>query len=271
MIKLKSGNYYGSLIRKADLNGLLLSETSYNKNSYLPNHEHENIFFCFVLRGQYSEISEFGERNCEAGTLIFHPRFEKHKDNFGYINTKCFNIEINNSWLNELTYRKEYLKKPYHFNGGYHSNNFYKIYRNFVEFDEVSELVIHGNLLNLIAELIRINNPAKTTIPSWLNRVKEKLNDCVEENIDLKELSKVADVHPVHLSRSFKNFFNCTPGEYLRKIRIEKSISLLRNRNIPLAEISFKCGFSDQSHFTRIFRKFTGITPKEYRRITYLR
>jgi AraC family transcriptional regulator len=265
MVKLEPGKYYGNLIKKAFLKGLYLSETSYYKDTVLPVHEHKNIFFCFVLIGKYSENYENKKRFCETGTLIFHPRYERHSDLFGQNDAKCFNIEIEDSWFKDLSYRKDYLERSFHLETGEYPGMFYKIYKNFVEFDEVSELAIHGILLNLIAELIRIENQTKKTIPSWLIRIKEKLHDCQSEKLNLIQLSRIADVHPVHLARTFKIYFKCTPGDYLRKIRIDKSISLLRKEKISLSEISLECGFSDQSHFSKIFKKHTGFSPKKYR------
>jgi AraC-like DNA-binding protein len=57
--------------------------------------------------------------------------------------------------------------------------------------------------------------------------------------------------------------------EYIRKKRIEKAIELMSDRSISLTEIAYLTGFSDQSHFTRIFKKFTGSNPSEYRRKSF--
>ncbi|NJM53248.1 MAG: helix-turn-helix transcriptional regulator [Blastocatellia bacterium] len=75
------------------------------------------------------------------------------------------------------------------------------------------------------------------------------------------------DVHWVHLSRDFPRYFRCNFSEYVRKIRVEKSLNLLRNQQLALTEIALICGFADQSHFIRSFKQFHGITPKKFRQI----
>ena len=86
----------------------------------------------------------------------------------------------------------------------------------------------------------------------------------MDTSLSLKEISKGLDVNPAYLSREFSKYFdNLSFGEYIRKQRIEKAIELLNNADYTLTEIAYLTGFSDQSHFTRIFKKHTGKTAKE--------
>jgi AraC family transcriptional regulator len=71
-------------------------------------------------------------------------------------------------------------------------------------------------------------------------------------------------VHSVHLARQFKRTFGWTVGDYVRRLRVEFVCQQLETGK-PLAELALRAGFSDQSHLTRIFKRFTGQTPGEYR------
>ncbi len=82
------------------------------------------------------------------------------------------------------------------------------------------------------------------------------------------KLSDTLNIHPAHLSREFSKYFQCGLGQYIRKLKIEKSLSLLSNKKNSLTDISFECGFSDQSHFIRCFKEMIGISPQAYRKIT---
>ncbi|HVK46879.1 MAG TPA: helix-turn-helix transcriptional regulator, partial [Pseudobacter sp.] len=83
----------------------------------------------------------------------------------------------------------------------------------------------------------------------------------------LKELSRDLDINPSYLSREFsKHFGNLTFGEYIRTQRIEKAIELMQDPSYSLTHIAYLTGFSDQSHFTRIFKKHTGSSPSQYRK-----
>src|SRR3546814_19221701 len=86
-------------------------------------------------------------------------------------------------------------------------------------------------------------------------------------NLSLHEMSIDLNVHPSYLSREFSKYFdNLSYGEYLRKRRIEKAIHLLHTSSYSLSEIAYLTGFSDQSHFERVFKKHIGKNPSSYRK-----
>lgn len=120
-------------------------------------------------------------------------------------------------------------------------------------------------LLEVFEKYIK-QKPSKKT-PSWVTEIKELIQDHIDTGITLKELSKDVDVHPAYLSREFsKHFDNLSFGDYIRKQRIDKAINYLKTARYSLTEIAYLTGFSDQSHFTRIFKKHTGKNPSEYRK-----
>src|SRR5205823_13962940 len=86
-------------------------------------------------------------------------------------------------------------------------------------------------------------------------------------SLSLKEVSETLNVHPAYLSREFSKYFDdFSFGDYIRKLRIEKAIQLLSSSKYSLTEIAYLTGFSDQSHFTRIFKKFIGKNPSAYKK-----
>lgn len=104
-------------------------------------------------------------------------------------------------------------------------------------------------------------------MPGWAKELKEMIQDHIDTSLNLKELSKDLDINPSYLSREFsKHFGNLTFGEYIRTQRIEKAIELMQDPDYSLTHIAYLTGFSDQSHFTRIFKKHTGSSPSQYRK-----
>ncbi|HKB42842.1 MAG TPA: chromate resistance protein ChrB domain-containing protein [Chitinophagaceae bacterium] len=104
-------------------------------------------------------------------------------------------------------------------------------------------------------------------IPSWAKELKEIIQDQIDTTITLKQLSKDLDINPAYLSREFSKYFNdLSFGDYIRKLRIEKAIEYLNTPGYSLTKIAYLTGFSDQSHFTRIFKKHTGQNPSAYRK-----
>jgi YesN/AraC family two-component response regulator len=120
-------------------------------------------------------------------------------------------------------------------------------------------------LLTVINELLREKSRYKKT-PAWAKELKEILQDHIDTNLTLKEISKNLDINPAYLSREFSKYFdNLSFGDYIRKQRIKKAIELL-NTSYSLTEIAYLTGFSDQSHFTRIFKLNQGKNPSAYRK-----
>ncbi|HEX8039040.1 MAG TPA: helix-turn-helix domain-containing protein, partial [Chryseosolibacter sp.] len=108
-----------------------------------------------------------------------------------------------------------------------------------------------------------------SSVPSWAKELKEIIQDQLDTSLSLSltQVSKTLNVHPSYLSREFSKYFdNLSFGDYIRKLRIEKALQLLNESNYSLGEIAYLTGFSDQSHFNRIFKKFTGKTPSAYRK-----
>ncbi|MBL0737947.1 chromate resistance protein [Flavobacterium sp. GN10] len=105
--------------------------------------------------------------------------------------------------------------------------------------------------------------------PSWVKDLKDIIQDQIDAQFtfDLKKISSELDLNPSYLSREFsKHFEDLNFGEYVRKLRIEKAINLIENSTHTLTEIAYMTGFSDQSHFTRIFKLHTGKNPSAYRK-----
>ncbi|MHC0441874.1 chromate resistance protein ChrB domain-containing protein [Flavobacterium sp. 3-210] len=125
------------------------------------------------------------------------------------------------------------------------------------------------NLLHEVYNKFLKDKKSSTKTPAWVKDLKEIIQDQIDAQFafDLKKISNELDLNPSYLSREFsKHFEDLNFGEYVRKLRIEKAISLISNSSHSLTEIAYMTGFSDQSHFTRIFKAHTGKNPSAYRK-----
>ena len=134
------------------------------------------------------------------------------------------------------------------------------------------ELLANDNLTDISVQMLLLNivdysHQHSCHRPQWIVRLSELLHDQWNQSHNLADLSLNLQVHPVTISRYFPSYFGCTLGEYVRKIKIEKSLPLIRNNKYTLTEIALECGFFDQSHFTRNFKVLTGLLPKEFQRL----
>lgn len=122
-------------------------------------------------------------------------------------------------------------------------------------------------LLNVFDKILKHKKGAGRKIPDWARELKEIIQDHIDTNLSLKELSRNLDIHPSYLSREFSKYFeDLSFGEYIRKQRIEKAVELMKLPVYSLTQIAYLTGFSDQSHFTRIFKKNMGESPAAFRK-----
>lgn len=100
-----------------------------------------------------------------------------------------------------------------------------------------------------------------------INRVMDYMEKNIDRTLDLSQMADIAHFSPYHFHRIFTSITGETPKHFLQRIRIEKSARLLHdNPKISISEIAGICGFSTAALFSRTFRKFFGITAKEYRK-----
>ncbi|MBC7935249.1 MAG: chromate resistance protein [Rhizobacter sp.] len=122
-------------------------------------------------------------------------------------------------------------------------------------------------LLNVFNIYLKAKPGKGKKTPTWVQELKEIIQDHIDTNISLKEISKGLDISPSYLSREFSKYFeDLSFGDYIRKQRIEKAIDLMASPGYSLTEIAYLTGFSDHSHFTRIFQQHTGEIPSAYRK-----
>ncbi len=88
----------------------------------------------------------------------------------------------------------------------------------------------------------------------------------MHEEISLVRLANECKLSLSHFARAFKQSAGQPTHRWLLQQRLDKAKELLLNSSLPLADIALACGFSEQSHFTRVFNKKVGTTPGAWRR-----
>jgi AraC-like DNA-binding protein len=100
--------------------------------------------------------------------------------------------------------------------------------------------------------------------PKTLRRVQDHIAINLGQKITNQALAQVAKLSPSHFARAFKDSQGVAPHRYILECRVKRTQELLAT-DLPLSEIAVEVGFSDQSHLTRWFREFVGVTPGSYR------
>ena len=115
------------------------------------------------------------------------------------------------------------------------------------------------HLKKILEEQVEVEDPKVLEMKDYIARH-------YNEELDLKELSRIFGFNYHYLSSYFNQHTKEGFSEYLNKIRIEKACEMLKDSQCTIAEVSRQSGYSDQSYFCRVFKKITGDTPSTYRR-----
>lgn len=109
--------------------------------------------------------------------------------------------------------------------------------------------------------------PRGTQLAPW--RVR-KIDRFIAENLDrklnLEILAPLVRLSCSHFARACRNTFGLSPRELVIRRRIERAQTLIRGSRTPLSQVALECGFADQAHFSRLFRRVVGTTPGQWRR-----
>jgi AraC family transcriptional regulator len=270
MLMLESARYLGTNQSSVYSGGVYISLTKYQEE-ILPIdilHAHENPHLTLLLQGGTQEKWKNGLYERAAGDIVFYPAGEPHHNRNTISGSKNINIEFERSFLKNYDLNEQAIELSLHRRP---KAKFLLLnaYRELTFSDCFNSESIHMLLLHLIQAPNRLSKKGSKNqpVPEWIIRIRECLQDRWNETVTLNELSRVAGVHPITISKFFPQYFSCTLGEYLRRIKTEKALILVKTSKLSLLEIAHQCGFSDQSHFIRVFKRMTGFLPKDFRKL----
>jgi AraC-like DNA-binding protein len=140
--------------------------------------------------------------------------------------------------------------------------------------DEMLPFLAEGWTMQVLAYVARTARPGPSRRPAgrsglapWqLRRAKEMIRGNLAESTSLQRVAVACNLSASHFIRAFKRSTGVPPHQWLTSERLEKARDLLLNSAMPLVEIAGICGFSDQSHFSRVFGRMVGESPGAWRR-----
>lgn len=115
------------------------------------------------------------------------------------------------------------------------------------------------------SSLVKISSYSQGLPQAKLRKVTEYIKENLEKDLTLEEIAAAVGMSMYHFSRLFKQSTGLSPHQYVTNCRIDRAKKLLARTEETINQICQEVGFQNQSHFTNVFRKLIGITPKAYR------
>lgn len=220
-----------------------LREAAYAPALRQPAHTHDSTSLSFVGRGGFDESAGGVKRTGVAGDVIVKPAGVVHEDVYGPAGAKMFTLVLEEDvgsyrWLFGGAPAALFTRAIVEWRAG-------------AIFDEVA--------VDLVASI----HDGQPRISG--SRMREIAERVATTDVSVDALAREAAMHPVALARAFRREHGMSITCFRRRVRVRRATSLLSAGNLSLADVALESGFSDQSHFCRIFKTEMGVTPSAFR------
>lgn len=224
-------------------------------------HEHRNLSFCFVMKGNYRETTRHAAFTCRTGDVVVKPGGKPHQNRFGQLGAVCLLLEISDRSSEHSTGLIEReLNGPIH---DYHLARIgLELREELQAIDTLSATMLEAIALRTVVSGLRLareRSKAKTHVEAIRESVDARLStgDLVAPCLSASERRSVR--------RLFYEMEGCTINSYILRRRAFHAFSELLNTDQSLSAIAHRCGFYDQAHFTKVFATLFGMTPGRLR------
>jgi AraC family transcriptional regulator len=252
----------GVRITSADVNGFTLTELRFPPGYVQQPFEPELPYLAFVLDGSLQKTFRRRTMHLADATGVTMPVGARHGARFGARGARIAIVKVNGE-----SPMGGCLKGLAELRGRSLTWLAWRLVAELHASDAAAPLAAEGVALELLAATTREtqSDRAPARPPRWLSAAEELLRARIGHPVRLGELASATGVDPAHLARTFRAHHGMSVGEYGRRLRLAWAATELVRADAPLATVAAEAGFADQSHFTRLFKRYVGVTPARYR------
>lgn len=250
-----------------ELDGLWVTEAWFPPFATLPPHVHERPIVATMLEGSFDVSFRGRTCDCQPATVFTEPAGERHGNQMRKGGAHVLVLQPDPAHSELFRPCATLLDRVNHARDDGVAALGWRLARELRHPDAASPLAMEGLSLELLAVAARLREIARAERrpPAWLRRAHDLLHSSLASPPTIGDLAREAGVHPVHLARSFRAQYGLPIGGYLRRLRLEAAAAELARPDRTICEIALGLGFADQSHFTRAFKRYSGLTPGRYR------
>lgn len=266
MYNLKEQQRPKPVLRTLSTPQFALSERYYGSYTESPLHRHVKTYIIITLDGRYVSTFDSKTEEYRPWTVTYLSAGASHSSRYPAEGAKVLYIELPSEVLKTLWQVSPSHLIHFSLQDGLAVLAARQLYNELNAPDFFSSALIDGYILQMLARLARCREARPQSLPTWLGKAHELIRHHFAEPLALGGIAKSVRVHPVHLAREYRRYYNCSIGEQIRRLRIEYACDQLSSTDHCLSEIALASGFSDQSHFTVSFKQQIGMVPSQYRK-----
>ena len=260
-----------STLHKAKIKSVYIGTYSTVKTTPQPAHKHNFCEIMLITNGEGTIVNNKNEYFAKKGDIVVYPpqflHYEMSKKGYN-LQSIFFAIKYNKSVI--TSFNKTDFNPIIHTEDEY--EEFYELFRFLTnESKKTSELYLNEILDNACQTIfLKLLNLSSIEITSDAPNesfvfFKNYLDQHYLENFLIKDVCDKFFVNKFYISRLFKDNLGTTPANYVIQKRIEKAKELLKTTDEPIFKISSMVGYNDAYHFSRLFKKEVGVSPKAFR------
>ena len=248
--------------------GCTIIEAWFPPGEVLPAHTHDRPIFGIMLGGAFQSAIARRRLDCPIATAWVEPQAERHANYIGREGARVLVVQPDPARADLFGPFGRFVEEVRHLRHAGIAADAWRVSAELTIADDLSTLAIDGLVQTMLATAARAERWSRSHAPAprWLLQAQESLHAHFRDRVSMTELATAVGVSPWHLARGFRSHLRTSPGDYVRRLRVEWAAERLLRTDAPVAEIAVAAGFSDQSHLTREFRRQLGVTPLAYRR-----
>jgi len=224
-VEFEKGCYVGKKIQERSFGSILTSETVFEEGFVSDWHYHQNPHYSHILCGGSKEIKKGVSQRQQAGDGLYYYPGVSHQNVDYRPGTRIFNIELGPDFFKQHGLNVPAEEHMFSDKLKVNTKGLLRILKEHYWQDQHSRIAVE----QLCIDLIAANPLTGREDPDWTRKIVGIVNDHWDHSWSLNEFSRMLDIHPVTLSKYFSKYFKCTLSDYIRGVRIDKALPMVRS------------------------------------------
>lgn len=247
-----------------DVGPFEVTDAFFPPDAVLDGHTHDRTVVAVTLSGAIESRLQGRTLLGRRDEVWTEPAGDRHSNRVGPEGARVLVIQPDPAYEELLEPCRALLGGVHHFRNGEMAHLARCIIPELDSSDGVDVLMVEGLILQILSTGARRASPSGRRC-RWMESALQIIHDGFQDSLTVPTIADEIGLHPAYFARAFKAATGVTVGRYVRCLRLDWAAVELRTTEEPIGLIAIRARFADQSHFTREFKRYTGLTPLKYR------